>query len=180
MHAPRRCNVRSSEGWLLITEASGHETPHPLLARSRAHWRGGHIVLCEDRSSPHMAGEILHVARPLPMELRFLPTATPEMNVRDPPWRHVQGSGLANRATHAIDDSATSACRYVLTMRRRERLRQACVLSGRFWCTMGWSVKEPFAMYLITNHWFFSRLTISIFLKNSGLNRGLIAPKINR
>jgi hypothetical protein len=51
---------------------------------------------------------------------------------------------LANRATQSIDESADSACRYILDMSRRERLRKAGVLSGNFWLTKGLFCQRTF------------------------------------
>jgi transposase len=126
-------NVQNGEVLLLITEEWVQETHRAFLSMIRSHWRGWHIVLFEDRGSPHTAGESLRLAGELHIKLRFLPKATPELNAMDHLWRHVKGRGLANRATQSIDESADSACRYILDMSRRERLRKAGVLSGNFW-----------------------------------------------
>jgi transposase len=128
-------NVRSGEVLLLITEEWVQETHQAFLAMIRSHWRGWRIVLFEDRGSPHLATESLAIAQDLNLELRFLPKATPELNAMDHLWRHVKGRGQANRATRSIDASADSACRYLLEMSRRERLRKAGILSGNFWLT---------------------------------------------
>ena len=50
-------------------------------------------------------------------------------------WRQMKRQALANRRTRSIDESAVNACRYILDLSRRERLRQAGVLSGNFWLT---------------------------------------------
>jgi hypothetical protein len=99
------------------------------------HWRGWHLVLFEDRGSPHTADESRELARALGIEGRFWPIATPELKAMDQLWRHAQGRGLANQATPSIDVSADSACRYLRDMSRRERLQKAGVLSGTFWLT---------------------------------------------
>lgn len=128
-------NIHSGDVLLLITEEWVQETHQAFLAMIRSHWRGWHLVLFEDRGSPHTAADSLVLAHNLHIELRFLPTATPELNAMEHLWRHVKGRGLANRATKSINESADSACGYVLTMSRRERLRKAGVLSGNFWLT---------------------------------------------
>jgi transposase len=128
-------NVWSGEILLMISEEWVQETHQAFLTMSRSHWRGWHIVLFEDRGSPHLAAESLRVARELDIELRLLPKATPELNAMDHLWRHVKGRGLADRPTQSIDASADSACRYLLAMSRQERLRKAGVLSGNFWLT---------------------------------------------
>jgi hypothetical protein len=67
--------------------------------------------------------------------VRLLPRATPELNAMDHLRRAVKGRALADRPTRSIDDSADVACRYVLGMSRRERLKKAGVLSGNFCLT---------------------------------------------
>ena len=136
--------VRNGEVLLLITEDWVQETHQFFLAMIRSPWRGWHIVVFEDRGSPHLASESLRWARAQQIELRFLPRATPELNAMDHLWRHVKGRGLANRATQSIDDSADQACRYILAMSRRERLRKAGVLSANFWLTKGLFCQQTF------------------------------------
>jgi transposase len=128
-------NIRSGDILLLITDAWVRETHQVFLRMLSTHWRGWHLVLFEDRGSPHTADESRELARALGIEVRFLPIATPELNAMDHLWRHVKGRGLANQATQSIDGSADSACRYLLDMSRRERLQKAGVLSGNFWLT---------------------------------------------
>jgi transposase len=137
-------NVQNGEVLLLITEEWVQETHQAFLIMIRSHWRGWNIVLFEDRGSPHTAGESLRLAGELHIKLRFLPKATPELNAMDHLWRHVKGRGLANRATQSIDESADSACRYILDMSRRERLRKAGVLSGNFWLAKGLFCQRTF------------------------------------
>ena len=129
-------NIHSGELLLLITEEWVQETHQVFLAMIRAHWRGWHIVLFEDRGSPHLAETSRQLAKELHIELRFLPKATPELNAMDHLWRHVKARGLANRPTQSIDASADHACQYLLAMTRHERLRKAGVFSGNFWLTL--------------------------------------------
>jgi len=126
-------NIRSGDVVLLITEEWVQETHQAFLRMIRAHWRGWHIVVFEDRGSPHTAEASQELAADLGMELRFLPRATPELNAMDHLWRYVKGCALANRETRSIDESADQACRYILDLSPRERLQKAGVLSGNFW-----------------------------------------------
>jgi len=128
-------NVWSGEVLLLITDDWVQETHQYFLHMLRAHWRGWSIICFEDRGSPHTADDTLEVARDLAIELRFLPTATPELNAMDQLWRRVKGHTVASRATRSIDASADSICRYIREMSPHNRLRQAGVLSGNFWLT---------------------------------------------
>jgi DDE superfamily endonuclease len=128
-------NVWSGEVLLLITHEWVQETHQYFLRMIRTHWRGWHIVLFEDRGSPHTAEDSLELAHELDIELRFLPKATPELNAMDQLWRRVKGPMLATRMTQSIDDSVDRVCRYILALPPHDRLHQAGVLSGNFWLT---------------------------------------------
>jgi hypothetical protein len=132
---PGVLNVRSGDVLLLITEEWVQETPQAFLRMIRAHWRGRQAVLFEDRGSPHTAEESQGAARALALELRFLPTATPELNAMDQLWRRVKGYTVANRATQTIEQAADHVCQYILDLQPHERLHQAGIFSGNFWLT---------------------------------------------
>lgn len=89
-------NVGSGEVLLLITDEWVQETHQYFLGMLRAHWRGWRIVLFEDRGSPHLAEDSLEMAKTLNIEVRLLPTATPQLNAMDHLWRHVKGEVLAD------------------------------------------------------------------------------------
>jgi hypothetical protein len=50
-------------------------------------------------------------------------------------WRHTKREALGDRETETIMKSALDACRYILDMSPRERLRKAGMVSGNFWLT---------------------------------------------
>jgi len=126
-------NVGSGDALLLITHEWVQETHQAFLGMIRGHWRGWNVVLFEDRGSPHTADDSQALARALNIEVRFLPKATPELNAMDQLWRQAKGQVLASRATTTVDQSADDACRFILDLSRRERLRKAGILSGDFW-----------------------------------------------
>ena len=128
-------NVRSGEVLLLITEEWVQETHQYFLSMIRSHWRGWHIVLFEDRGSPHTAEGSRELAKRLGIQLRFLPRATPKLNAMDHLWRHVKGRALADRKTRSIEESAQKACQYIFDLSPYKRLKQAGILSGNFWLT---------------------------------------------
>jgi transposase len=128
-------NVISGDLLLLITEVWDEVTHQHFLTMIGAHWRGWQIIVFEDRGTPHTAEDSIELAKELGIQVRFLPRACPELNAMDHLWRQVKGRALADRPTQSIDESADSACRYLLEMSRQERLRKAGVLSGRFWLT---------------------------------------------
>lgn len=128
-------NITTGDLLLLITEVWDEVTHQYFLQMIRAHWRGRHIIVFEDRGSPHTAEQSVELAAELGIAIRFLPRATPKLNAMDHLWRHVKGRALADRPTRSIDQSADAACHFLLEMPRAERLRKAGILSGNFWLT---------------------------------------------
>lgn len=126
-------NISSGDVLLLITDVWDEQTHQYFLEMIRSHWRGWHIVLFEDRGTPHTAEDSRESAKDLGIQIRLLPRATPELNAMDHLWRHVKRWGLGDRPTQSIDKSADQACRYILEMNPRERLQKAGVLSEGFW-----------------------------------------------
>jgi transposase len=126
-------NIVSGDVLLLITTEWVAESHQAFLRLVRGHWRGWHLVLFEDRGSPHTAEESFELAKRLDIEIRLLPRATTELNAMDHLWRSVKGRGVANRSTISIDDSADKACDHIFRMSRRERLKKAGILSQDFW-----------------------------------------------
>jgi hypothetical protein len=126
-------NINSGEVLFLITDVWNEQTHQFFLEMIRCHWRGWHIVLFEDRGSPHTAEDSREEAKGLGIQIRLLPRATPELNAMDHLWRHVKRWALSDQPTQTIDQSADAACHYILEMSPRERLRKAGVLSGNFW-----------------------------------------------
>ncbi len=103
-------NIWNGEILVLITDEWCQETHQVFLHMIRSHWRGWHIVLFEDRGSPHTAPASQELAGELGIQLRFLPRAAPELNAMDCLGRHAKGEGLADRATRSIDQSADAVC----------------------------------------------------------------------
>lgn len=134
-------NVKSGDVELLITEEWVNETHQAFLAMVRSHWRGWNPVLFEDRASQHKSPHSLAWAEELKIEVRLLPKATPELNAMDHLWRHAKRQAVGDRPTVSVADSALAVCRYIIDLSPRDRLRQAGILSGRFWLTT--SAKRP-------------------------------------
>jgi hypothetical protein len=72
----------------------GQDHFQAYLRQIRKRWCGWRIALFLDRGSPHTAGTSRRVARALGIELRWLPTACPELNHVDYLWRHVRARRL--------------------------------------------------------------------------------------
>ena len=128
-------NVRTGDVSLLITTEWTKEIHQGFPSVIRSHWRGGNILLFEDRASPHTSPESLEGAEGWGIEVRLLPEATPELNAMDHLWRHTKREALGDRATATVDRSALDACQDIIDLGRHDRLRKAGVLSGNFWLT---------------------------------------------
>ena len=128
-------NVGTGDVPLLVTQDWTQVDHQHFLNMIRAHWRGWHIVLFEDRAGQHTAPRSLRMARLCGLEVRLSPRATPELNAMDTPWRQVKREALGDRPTASIDQSAESACEQILALCPHDRLRQAGVLSANFWLT---------------------------------------------
>jgi hypothetical protein len=126
-------NIDTGDLLLLITEVCDALTHQYFLEMIRSHWRGWHIILFEDRGSPHTAEDSQELAEELDIHLRLLPRACPELNAMDQLFRFVKGEGVSNHPTLSIDRSADAACDYLYDLSRGERLIKAGVRSGDFW-----------------------------------------------
>lgn len=104
-----------------------------VLTQTRAFWRGWHIVLFVDKNSAHIAMASQALARQLGIELRWLPTACPELNVVDCLWRHVRDDVLANEPCPKLDATVRRAIGYLDDLSPKQRLTMAGVFSDSFW-----------------------------------------------
>jgi len=104
-----------------------------VLRLMRTHWRGWRIVLFLDRNKPHRTVAGRRLARHLGIQLRWLPTACPELNVLDCLWRHLKDDVLANRPLPDVDAVIQYARTEVAALSQRERLKKAGVYAQDFW-----------------------------------------------
>lgn len=127
--------LNPATGRLWLDEAAkwNRHTFGDHLRNVRSVWRGWNIVLFLDRGSPHTARASRALAAELGVEVRFLPTACPELNPVEGLWRHVKGRVLANEPTPDLDDSLGRVCEELFEMSGTERRRLAGALSGNFW-----------------------------------------------
>jgi len=90
-------------------------------------------VLFLDKISAQWAKSSRRLARGLQIELRWLPTACPELNPVDHLWRHLTNDVLANEPLPNLEATLKRAWSYLVDLSPVERLRKAGVLSGSFW-----------------------------------------------
>lgn len=122
-------------GTVCLDEAAGwnQSSFQDHLRHLRSLWRGWNIVLFLDRGSPHTARASRALARRLGIEVRFLPTACPELNPVEGLWREIKGRVLSNEPTPDLGESLSRALDHLRGMTGRQRLQTAGVLSGSFW-----------------------------------------------
>lgn len=126
-------SVRTGAACLDVAARGNQHTFQGHLRHVRSVWRGWRIVLLVDRGSPHTAARTRSLAAALGIELRFLPTACPELNPLEGLWRYVKGSILANEPTPDLAAALERVCNEILGMTATERLQVSGVLSGKFW-----------------------------------------------
>ena len=126
-------NPATGKLWLDEAATWNQHTFQGHLRMVRSVWRGWNVVLFLDRGSPHTATASRALAAALGIELRFLPTACPELNPVEGLWRHAKGRVLANEPTPDLAESLGRVCDELFQMSNTERLQLAGVLSGNFW-----------------------------------------------
>lgn len=126
-------NIKSGTWVSEISDKYRQANFQQVLRRIRAHWRGWKIVLFLDRHPAQRANHSRQLADQLGIQLRWLPTACPELNVVDHLWRHVTQDVLANEATPCLDATVQRAEQYMVSLNPKQRLRKAGVLSESFW-----------------------------------------------
>lgn len=126
-------NPRTGAAWFDESAKWNQDAFQGHLRSIRSRWRGWRLVLFVDRGSPHTAKRSRELASELGVELRFLPTACPELNPVEGLWRHVKGRVMANEPTPDLSDALGRVYDELFQMEPTERLRLAGVLSGNFW-----------------------------------------------
>ena len=103
------------------------------LKHIRQTWRGWNIILFLDRGTPHTAAASRQLARDLNIELRWLPTACPELNPVEDLWRWLKGSILCNHQPDDFADTTHTAIAALKQLSPQETLRLSGALCKDFW-----------------------------------------------
>jgi hypothetical protein len=104
-----------------------------VLHLIRSHWRGWHMVLFLDRNKPHRTPASRRLARQLGIQLRWLPTACPELNGLDCLWHPLKDDVRANQPTPEVDAMIEYGRSYLAELSPQDRLQKAGVFAPDFW-----------------------------------------------
>jgi hypothetical protein len=103
------------------------------LQHIRRQWRGWNIVLFLDRGTPHTAAASRQLAAQLGIELRWLPTACPELNPVEDLWRWLKGTILCNHQPDDFADTTSTAVEALEELTNQQALTLSGALSKHFW-----------------------------------------------
>lgn len=127
--------INVATGRRLVEEAPwwNGQTWREHLQAIRRIWRGWNIVLFLDRGSPHRAKASRLLAAALGIELRWLPTACPELNPVEDLWRWLKGTILCNHQADNFQQTIDHALNALRELDDCEALRKTGILSQNFW-----------------------------------------------
>jgi transposase len=91
------------------------------------------IWLLVDEAPCHVAHQSQVLAKQLNIILVWLPKQCSELNAMDQLWKELKGAIAANRQFQTIDEGATYAENWLLSLSKRQALRKAGILSKNFW-----------------------------------------------
>lgn len=103
------------------------------LRNIRRTWRGWNIVLFLDRGTPHTAAQSRALADELNIELRWLPTACPELNPVKSLWRWLKGRVLCNYQPDSFLDTTNTALNAIINLTCHKTRLLTGTLSKDFW-----------------------------------------------
>lgn len=103
------------------------------LRQIRSRWRGWNIVLFLDRGSPHTAKHSRQLAADSGIEVRWLPTACPELNPVEDLWKWLKGSILQNHQPEDFRDTLSTAVDAITNLTNHKAKQLAGLLSENFW-----------------------------------------------
>lgn len=126
-------NIRTGHRILMRHANMRHQHFRNYLRLLRRCYPGRPIWLLLDQAPSHTAPPSEALARQLDIELVYLPKQCSELNAMDQLWRDLKSEISANYQFHDIDEHASFAEHWVLSLSKTEALRKASVLSKNFW-----------------------------------------------
>lgn len=127
--------INIASGRRIIEAASrwNGQTWRDHLRSIRRTWRGWRIILFLDRGTPHTAKASREMASEMDIELRWLPTACPELNPIESLWRWLKGAILCNHQSDHFDQTVEQAAEALRELKNKNALSTAGILSKYFW-----------------------------------------------
>jgi hypothetical protein len=126
-------NIRTGRRCIAAAAQWNGQSWREHLQAIRRTWRGWKIMLFLDRGSPHTANASRQLAAQLDIELRWLPTACPELNPVEDLWRWLKGVILCNHQADDFEDTVRSAIEALHELTPKQTLTKAGILSQNFW-----------------------------------------------
>lgn len=126
-------NIDTGQRLFLARQRQRSEDFRAFLAVVAHHYRGRAVALLLDEDSSHTAQPSLALAAQLGLRLVWLPKRCPELNGMDHLWGHGKDHVCANRQYGDIDAETERFIAYLQRLSNQEALRQAGLLSPRFW-----------------------------------------------
>jgi len=126
-------NPRTGHRLILHRPNMRQENFWDFLRLLRRAYRGREIWLLLDEAPCHIAAKSQALARTLNIKLIWLPKQCSELNAMDQLWRGLKDDISANYQFKDIDEHASWAQDWVLSLTRNEALLKAGVLSENFW-----------------------------------------------
>jgi DDE superfamily endonuclease len=126
-------NPRTGHRIVLCRPNMRQENFQDFLWLLRRSYLGREIWLLLDEGLCHTAPRSQALAAALNVETIWLPKQCPELNAMDQLYRSLKGSISANYQFKDIDEHATYAEDWILSLTRSEALLKASVFSENFW-----------------------------------------------
>ncbi len=104
-----------------------------LLCEVRRRYQQRPVWMLLDEAKCHIAARSQALAAALNIHLVWLPKQCSELNSMDQLWKELKGNISANYQYASIDEHATAAEDWLLSLTAKEALRKASVLSKDFW-----------------------------------------------
>lgn len=126
-------NIATGHRLFLARRRQRSEDFQAFLSVIAGHYRGRPVALLLDEDPSHTAQASQALAAQLGFRLLWLPKRCPELNGMDHLWGHGKDHVCADRQYEDLDAAVERFIAYLQGLSNREALRQAGLLSPRFW-----------------------------------------------
>lgn len=126
-------NIRTGHRVVARYNSMNQANFQDFLRRLRSRYRGREIWMLMDGAGFHKTSKSLQVAQDLKITMIKLPKQCPELNAMDHLWRAVKADVSANYQYPSVDEHATAAEKYFLSLTNNDARRKAGIYSNAFW-----------------------------------------------